>query len=85
MPLTTHYFGYRKWKDGKPTDVQIEVIVKSDVSRAEALRIAQAEITALESGHAKVVDREGLNQCIAGVERRINRRLLASYQYMGCN
>lgn len=50
MKLKTHYISFRKWHNGRYAEIDIEVVVRSDVKRKEAKRIAEEEINALLEG-----------------------------------
>jgi hypothetical protein len=79
-----HFFAYSKWQDGKPTSIQIEIIVALSVTRQEARRIADEEVRALIAGQ-QTVDREGLNKGMRRIERGMSRRLLTTYTFRGAN
>lgn len=80
--LTKHFFAYREWKHGRPTGIQIEVIVAQNVSRQEARRIADEEIAALREGHQTESHRD-LRQSIQRAERQIER--FPDYRFVGVN
>lgn len=48
-----HFFAYRKWEHGRPTPIQIEVVIALP-NRDEARRIAKQEVEALLRGHRVV-------------------------------
>lgn len=50
MNLKTHFISFRKWHNGRYAEIDIEVVVRSDVKRDEAVRIAEEEIDALLEG-----------------------------------
>lgn len=84
--LHKHYFAYRKFEFGKPTDIQIdiEVIVDGSVDAQTAKRIADAEIRALTVAQ-RIHAHQALRAWIQELESTMTRRGLTTYTFRGRN
>jgi hypothetical protein len=81
--MEKHYFSYRKMEHGRPTDIQIEVIIARG-NKEDARRIADEEIKALTAGHSY---QETTHQRLRTKIQRIERTavLPLRYFYQGSN
>jgi hypothetical protein len=79
--MQKHFFTFRKTVQGKP-QIDIEVVVAGNITRAEARRIANEEIEALREGHALTVH-AALRGLIQRMEKGVTK--IPDYRFLGVN